>query len=231
MLWAWLACTTLVVFPVEEPLPEDTGTPNPLDSWVDTGGPQTEPLRLSPTLNPSLDADVAEVWVGCTYLVEIWVENVSTETLNVTGLLSESTSPEFSLDPDFVNNGTLPWRLIPGDYRSFWVAYTPVDDQWDLIRVDVATEGAGAESMRLELNARGKIFKAISEPFKASLQDDTTRYTLANEPVPGSIQVAVEEVDLEGAFTLEIPQTVVLDEPPDGNQVQIAYARPPEDCP
>ncbi|MFT5586342.1 MAG: hypothetical protein ACI9VR_003939 [Cognaticolwellia sp.] len=231
MLWVWLACTTLVVFPAEEPLPEDTGTPNPLDSWADTGGPQTQPLRLSPTLSPGLDADVPDIWVGCTTLIEVWVENASAQTLTVTGLLSEPTSPEFSLDPDFVNNGTLPWRLIPGDYRAFWVAYTPVDDQWDLIRVDVQTQGAGADSMRLELNARGKIFKSSSEPFKASLQSDPTRYTLAHTPVPGSIQVAVEEVDLGQAFTLEAPQTIVLAEEPNGNQVQIAYARPPADCP
>ena len=231
MLWAWLACTTLVIFPVEQPLPNDTGTPNPLDSWLDTGGPQNQPLRLSPTLSPSLDADVANVWVGCTHQVEVWVENTSTQTLMVTGLSSQATSPEFSLDPDFVNNGTLPWRLIPGDYRAIWVAYTPVDDQWDLIRVDVESDGAGADSMRLELNAQGKIFKSSSEPFKASLQSDTTRYTLAHTPVSGSIQVAVEELDIGQAFTLEAPQTVVLAEEPNGDQVQIAYARPPDDCP
>jgi hypothetical protein len=231
VLWAWLACTTLVVFPVEDPLPEDTGTPNPLDSWVDTGASNPPPLRLSPTLSPSLDADIAEVWVGCTEQVEIWVENASAETLVVTGLSSETTSDEFSLDPDFDSNGTLPWRLIPGDHRAFWVAYTPVDDQWDLIRVDVASDGAGAESMRLELNGRGRVFSAISEPFKANLQSDPSRYTLAYVPVPGSIQVSVEDQDIGQAFVLEEPQTVVLDAVPDGNQVQIGYARPPDDCP
>ena len=231
MLWAWLACTTLVVFPEEEPPPEDTGTPNPLDSWVDTGSPQPEPLRLNPTLNSSLDADMPEVWVGCTSQVEIWVENSSAETLKVTGILSESTSPEFSLDPEFLKNGTLPWRLIPGDYRAFWVAYTPVDEQWDLIRVDLTTAGSGATSMRLELNAQGRFFKSISEPFKANLQSDPTRYTLAQEPVLGSIQVSVEGQDIGEAFTLEAPQTVVLDEAPIGDQVQITYARPPAGCP
>ncbi len=229
MLWAWLACTTLVVFPEEQSLPEDTGTPNPLDSWEDTGGPRPEPLRLSPTQAPSLDADVAELWVGCTTQIEVWIENTSAQSLSINGLLADSTSEEFSLDPDFTTNGTLPWRLIPGDHRSLWVAYTPVDDQFDLIRVDVEAEGAGADSLRLELNGRGRYFRQISEPFKANLQSDPTRYTLGELPVPGSVSVAVDGAQV--AFALEPPQTVVLESPPSVDQVQIDYAVGPEDCP
>lgn len=229
MLWAWLACTTLVVFPEEQSLPQDTGTPNPLDSWEDTGSIQPEPLRLSPTQAPSLDADVAELWVGCTLAIEVWIENASSQTLTVVGLLADSTSEEFSLDPDFTTNGTLPWRVIPGDHRSLWVAYTPVDEDFDLIRVDVQAEGAGADALRLELNGRGRYFRRISEPFKANLQSDPTRYTLGEVPVPGSISVAVDGVQV--GFTLEAPMTVVLDQAPSVDPVQIDYAVGPEDCP
>ncbi|MED5371784.1 MAG: hypothetical protein VX899_12260 [Myxococcota bacterium] len=226
LLLTLLACELRVLFPVDTGAP-DTGLHNPVDSWVDTGSVELEGLHLSTTEQPSLDWDLPTELVGCSQQLWVWVDNTSSETVEILDLAPTTASSEFDVDPTVLE--PLPWLLYPGDTGGLSVQYAPIDEGPDRLRLEFTAQGAGSDRLLLELGAVGEYLRQLSEPFLLSAQSDPQRLPLQVAAVPKSLVVTVDGERILSGFTYdEADQSVLLAESyPGSTVVEVSYAEQP----
>jgi hypothetical protein len=147
----------------------------PRDTALPFEAPEPEPkIQLEPASH-----DFGALTLGQTAQLPVTITNVGQIRLRVDGL-DYSGGSELAFDADEATNGELPWALAPGETRTVFVNYVPVDELPDTGELAVGSNDPASPTTRAEQAGRAAPFEGFSTGWY--IVDDPTVYETTSNP-------------------------------------------------
>ncbi|MFZ5475593.1 MAG: hypothetical protein ACOZNI_02355 [Myxococcota bacterium] len=123
--------------------------------------------------------DFGSLELGETAELPVTIANVGEVRLKIDDL-DYASGAELAFDPDEAVNGALPWALAPGEARTVWVRYVPVDEVPDAGELGVASNDPVTPVARASQEGRAVPFPGFSTGWY--VVDDATVYPTVSNP-------------------------------------------------